>query len=74
MNVSRPVWFGILLCVLSSAAVQAAEKKPELTEKQFGRLGVMLLEEPLGDSARDYAKGILIFAMQTRKAAVVSAS
>jgi hypothetical protein len=56
---------------LIPTVVNGEENKPQLTDKQFRRLGVMLLEDPLGKSGRDYARAIAVFVMQTPNAAVV---
>jgi hypothetical protein len=54
-----------------TATVHAQEPKSEVTEGDFQRLTVMLIQDPTNPSAKTYAKVILVFTMQTPKAAVV---
>jgi len=63
-----PALLVFLACAFAAASGQ--EKKKTISEKQFRRMSVLLLEDPLGEDAKDIAKGLVIFAMETPDAAV----
>ena len=56
-----------LLGLFASGPLSAQEP----TEKQFRRMLVMLLEDPTNSEANDLARAVVMFTMQTEKAAVV---
>lgn len=51
--------------------VLPAQEKSGITEQQFRRITVTFLEDPLGEKAKDMAKAIIVFTMETPDAAVV---
>jgi hypothetical protein len=58
--------------VLTCGPARADEKKDAaLTEQQFGRLLTVFLEDPTDEKANEAAKLLVIFTMQTPKAAVM---
>jgi hypothetical protein len=73
MTAARIIGPAVLLACVALAAAQGQpkKKKPEVGEKEFRRACVLLLEDPLGESARDCAKLILTFTSKTPRAAVV---
>jgi hypothetical protein len=65
----------LVLALLAGAAAggpgAAGQKKgPQVTEKEFRQANFQLLEDPLADKARDYAKAVIVFAAQTPDAEV----
>jgi hypothetical protein len=51
---------------------RAGEKKGEsLTDQQFGRMLTVFLEDPLHEKGKDVAKALVVFTLQTPKAAVM---
>lgn len=62
--------YALLAIIVVATGAQAQEKQPEITEKQFWRASLLFMEDPLGESAKEYAKAILVFTSQTPKAAV----
>jgi hypothetical protein len=60
----------LLLCACAAFPARGDDRKPDVTEKQFRRASLALLEDPLGDSAPDQAKQVVLFTMQTPDAAV----
>jgi hypothetical protein len=71
MTVLRSVGLGVLLAAVGLAAAHGQGKGPQVSEKDFRRAHLRLLEDPLGKSAKEDAKVIMLFAMQTPRAAVV---
>jgi hypothetical protein len=59
-----------LALLLTPTLGRGEDKPPQLTDKQFRRLAVVFLEDPLGKSGRDYARAIAVFVIQTPDAAV----
>jgi hypothetical protein len=60
------------LVLLVPASALADEKKDkELTDQQFGRLLTMFLEDPLHEKGKEFAKLLIVYTMQTPKAAVM---
>jgi hypothetical protein len=60
------------LALLVSAPALPGQKKDEgLTDQQFGRLLTVFLEDPLQKKGKELAKLLVVYTMQTPKAAVV---
>jgi hypothetical protein len=60
------------LVLLASGPTLADEKKGEkLTDKQFGRLLTVFLEDPLHENGKEVAKLLVIYTLQTPRAAVM---
>jgi hypothetical protein len=73
MKSVQAVVIGALVLGLGGAGVAPAgqKKEPEVTEKEFRQANFLLMEDPLGKNAREHAKTVLVFTMQTPKAEVV---
>lgn len=61
----------VVLAAVFSSSLAAAEPRPEMNDRDFSRLGVVFLENPLADAAPRYARLLLAFAMQAKSVAVV---
>jgi hypothetical protein len=71
MGSARTIFLCVLLCWCAATVALAEDRKPALSEKQFRRASLALLEGPLGESAEDLARLIAIYVIQTPDAAVV---
>jgi len=70
------LWFHstllVTLVLLVSDLALGDEKKAEvLTDQQFGRLLTLFLEDPLHEKGKDIARMLVVYTMQTPKAAVM---
>jgi hypothetical protein len=62
----------VALVLLVCEPVRSGEKKGEgLTDQQFDRLLTRFLEDPLHDKAKETAKMLIVYTLQTPKAAVM---
>src|SRR5262245_33238992 len=60
-----------LVLLVSHTALPGEKKSKELTDQQFGRALTMFLEDPLQEKGKELAKLLVVFTMQTPKAAVI---
>ena len=56
--------------LVGSPARAGAQKDEGLTDQQFGRLLTMFLEDPLHEKGKDIARLMIVFTLQTPKAAL----
>jgi hypothetical protein len=73
MNIGRTFPLTVLLLAFSSTGLvaQKESKGPKITEDIFRKTSSLLLEDPLNKSARDWARLILIYALDSSDADVV---
>ena len=71
MTAMRMTCVSALLSVLLAGGGRTEEKKRDISEKEFRRATVLLLEDPLGKNGKDIARLCLLFTMQTPDAAIV---
>src|SRR5689334_7277599 len=72
MRATLPIPVLAVVFLLTCGPTRAGEKKgKELTDQQFGRLLTLFLEDPLHAKAREFAKVLIAYTIQTPKAAVV---
>lgn len=73
MNYWRMLSLAVLFIALGSAgqAAQKDRKGPKIIEGVFRQSSSLFLEDPLNKSARDWARLILLYTLETTDAAVV---
>ena len=71
MTMLRCTLITAFLGMWATTVAHAQLTKPITSEKQFGHYSVDFLEDPLGKNAKNYARAIMKFAIQTPKAAIV---
>jgi hypothetical protein len=73
MNANRTLTLTLLLLAFSSAGqtAQKERKSPKITEQIFRQTSSLYINDPLNRSARDWARLILLYALDAPNAAVV---
>jgi hypothetical protein len=71
MNTVRYIGLPVLLALCMSNMGPAQDPKPMVSDSQFRKVCVQLLDDPVGPNAKDHAKLIMIFTIQTPKAAIM---
>jgi hypothetical protein len=64
----------LMMLFLAFAAVHAGQRDrsgPEISDKVFRQTSALFLEDPLNKSARDWARLIMLYSLQTSNAAIV---
>jgi len=70
MTKIRFLMLGLHIGVLGIHFAPAQEKGSEITDKDFARIALLFLEDPVGPKAKDYAKILVVYTIETPKAAV----
>lgn len=67
MNIRRTIALAVLFLVFAAAgqAGDKGNKGPEITEKIFRQTSSLLVDDPLNESARDWSRLILLYALQS---------